>query len=153
MKTIPLQREFLATVDDEDYERVRLHRWNAVSNSYGKLYVRSPQGVYLHRFIVDAPHGLQVDHINGDVFDNRRSNLRLCTHGQNQCNRGMTQANTSGFKGVFRATWCKDKWVARIKSGGRITHLGSFGTPEDAARAYDAAAKSMHGDFARTNFS
>lgn len=100
----------------------------------------------MHRVIMKFPEGLEIDHIDGDGFNNRRNNLRIATRAQNGANRGKTNANTSGYKGVsFRA---RDKrWVAMC--GGR--YLGYFLTAEDAAKAYDQEATARYGRFAKTN--
>ena len=88
-----------------------------------------------------------VDHINGARGDNRWSNLRSCTPMQNMRNRRMSSNNTSGFTG---ASWHKNirRWVAKIKVAGRMVHLGSFKTLEEAASAYAAGAVERHGEFA-----
>jgi len=150
-REIPLTQGFVALVDDEDYERVMAAgKWQASVDDQ-RVYARHKVGgrqVRLHAFLTGWP---LTDHINGDGLDNRRSNLREATSAQNACNRRLSSYNTSGFKGV---SWKADgdRWVARIKVHGTATHLGSFSTPQEAARAYDAAAIEMHGEFARLNF-
>lgn len=90
-----------------------------------------------------------IDHINGNRSDNRWQNLRLATRAQN--NRHRRCYSKSGFKGVEKD---KDssRWRARIKIDGRSQHLGSFASAELAARAYDKAASSAFGEFAKLNF-
>jgi hypothetical protein len=97
-----------------------------------------------------------VDHINRNPLDNRRENLRVATSSQNNVNKGKIKAvngkeTSSKFKGV---SWDKkaQKWKARIKCDGMSTHLGYFDSEEDAARAYDNAAKDRHGEFENLNF-
>ncbi|MGJ4857061.1 HNH endonuclease signature motif containing protein [Labrys sp. La1] len=92
----------------------------------------------------------EVDHINGDKFDNRIANLRACSKSQNQANCGTGRNNTSGFKGV---SWHKGRgmWVARIQVEGRPRSLGYHADKKVAAAAYDRAAKELFGAFARTN--
>lgn len=94
------------------------------------------------------PTGLQIDHINGDRSDNRITNLRLATNGQNMANRRIQKHNTSGVKGVC---WFKPygKWRVRVKDNGRERHIGYFDRIEDAAAAYREAAAKYHGEFAR----
>ncbi len=90
----------------------------------------------------------QIDHANGDKFDNRWSNLRLATPSQNNANVGIRSNNTSGFKGV---TWHKRNgaWQAQIAYGNCYTYLGQFKTKEEAAAAYQSAASQMHKEYAR----
>lgn len=103
---------------------------------------------------VDA--GCVVDHINGDRLDNRRDNLRECTQAGNLQNaRARVMHGSlpvqSPFKGVSGAKG--GKWRAYISAAGqRYIHLGTFDAPEEAARAYDAAAIEHFGEFARLNF-
>ena len=107
--------------------------------------------VLMHREILQAERGKQIDHINHDTLDNRCSNIRICTPSNNQCNRGKQKNNTSGYKGVF-SNGNGNKWRARIKINGKMKVLGSYSSPEEAARAYDRAAIILHGDFAYQNF-
>jgi HNH endonuclease len=78
---------------------------------------------------------MQVDHINGDTLDNRRSNLRVCDNSANQHNRGLQRNNRSGVKGVRRLGRKKKPWVASIRIRGRNIYLGTFATIEQAERA------------------
>src|SRR5262249_39337652 len=108
-------------------------------------------GIRLHRFILNAPPSVEVDHVNGDSLDNRRGNLRYSTRAQNNRNRGRTRANKSGFKGVSRQRG-GGGFRAQMTRDGVVYYLGKFSTAIDAALAYDAAARRLHGEFARTNF-
>ena len=152
-KQIPLSQRKVALVDDEDYEWLRQRKWHCRNGyathsewdgSSGKARV-----VRMHREIMQPPEGMEVDHINHDKLDNRRENLRICTHAENQHNSRMQRNNTSGFRGVCHF---RNRWTARIKMGGIQRNLGYYGTPEAAARAYDEAAKELHGEFAALNF-
>jgi hypothetical protein len=101
----------------------------------------------MHRAIMGAPAGIEVDHIDNDGLNNTRENLRFATHQQNCFNKPAPKSNTSGFKGVSwsDALGC---WTAIIR-GKRI---GQFDTPEDAALAYDATARELFGEYAYVNF-
>lgn len=124
-------------------------RWCLTKSGYAQAWVCG-RVVYMHRLIVEALAGQHVDHANGDRSDNRRENLRTCTRSQNLANRTKDRDNTSGYKGVFLKR--PGRWFSQIGVNGRLIYLGTFDVPQDAAKAYDAAARSYHGDFARTNF-
>jgi hypothetical protein len=136
-------------IDFEDLPKVMHDRWHFDA----KGYVRSGhKGSPMHRRLMNAPAGVQVDHANRCKYDNRRSiNLRLCSNAQNQMNVGCSRRNTSGYKGV---SWHKRlaKFQTRIMMEGRAVHLGYFVDKRDAAAAYDIAATNLHGAFAVLNF-
>jgi hypothetical protein len=154
---IELTQGKTALVDDCDYDRISKHKWCVMKDNRGKFRaVRNtgmfPWGrmVYMAREIMNPPDGMKVDHIREqNTLDNRRSNLRICTNAQNSYNRGKNKNNTSGFKGV---SLFAGKWRALIAINGKLIHLGYYSTAEQAAKAYDAKAKELHGEFARTNF-
>lgn len=103
----------------------------------------------MHRLILGVDDGVLVDHKDGDGLNNRRANLRPCTHAQNMFNRRLPRNNRSGFKGVY---WHKNRWYAKIQVDRKNIHLGAFTDVEQAAHAYDRAARIHFGEFARLNF-
>lgn len=155
--SIPLGRSgFCTLIDLKDAHRLygsdlrpTLQR-NTPHLHYADLYEGTARITSLHRFVLGlAPGDLrQCDHVNHDGLDNRRCNLRVCTHHKNQYNR-RKQAGTV-FKGV-RYSPRNDKWTARIRHKKKDIHLGTFKTPEAAARAYDKKAKILFGKFACLN--
>lgn len=155
MKHIKLSKGRFAIVDDEDYEWLSQWNWYCGGNGYASRSQYIPKYknkiVYMHREIMKAPSGMECDHINGDPLDNRKSNLRLCTHKQNLASQKRPKNNTSGYKGVIRSSSGK-KWKAEIRIENRPVHLGTFEDPTKAAQAYDNAAQKHFGEFARLNF-
>jgi hypothetical protein len=135
------------TLDDSelfDY----LVRWNwSVCEKNGAVYALGPD--FLHRIVLGTGRRVQVDHRNGDGLDNRRSNLRPCNHRQNQWNSSGKRRGKSRYKGVVLTKW---GWHAQIRCGDKRPYLGVFATEEEAARVYDAAARRLHGEFAKLNF-
>ncbi len=153
----PLTQGQFALVDAQDVASLQAHgRWRAVRTQdrwYAKAHLHAGKNSYtsiaMHRFILDAPKGMQVDHINGDGLDNRRANLRLVDGHQNQMNQHAAYGR-SHFKGVSAAY--KGGWRAEIRLDGKSVWLGHFSNEVDAARAYDAAARKHFKEYAAVNF-
>lgn len=145
---IPVRGAGFAVVDPEDYERLARFAWFAATGGYAARNVKKRKRS-MHREVLGVEHGVQVDHIDGDKLNNRRSNLRPCTNQQN-CFNQAGRPGTSRFKGVF---WNRKsrKWQAGIRKDYRARHLGMFENEMDAAAAYDRAARELFGDFARLN--
>ncbi len=141
----------VALVDDEDYDRIGKFKWFLTTWGYASMTTNKPKQRYMHQVVLEE---LKVDHRNGDRLDNRKNNLRVCTHQQNNQNKGKQKNNTSGFKGVSRTINSKiNPWSARIQRPDRYyEYIGSFPSKIDAARAYDKAALLYHGEFAHPNF-
>jgi len=153
-KEIPLTKGKMAIVDDDDFERVSKRSWYYHPNGYAiniERVMGHKKTVYMHRFIIGDIGRLQVDHQNGNKLDNRKSNLRPCTVNENQANSGKRKKNTSGYCGVSRQGGTKE-WYAKIGFNKNTIWLGSYDTPDAAARAYDAAARVAFGEFAKLNF-
>jgi len=156
MIEIPLTQNQVALIDDEDFELVSKYKWYALWDPHMKSFyavtnIRKPDekrtGLKMHRLIMNAQPCEQVDHIHRFTLDNRKSELRLCTNGQNARNKGAPANNTSGFKGV---SWDKrdQKWRAQIQIGGKKKNLGLYDAPEFAHEAYCTASARLHGAFA-----
>lgn len=159
MKKIELTKGFFALVDDEDIELVANYSWRVIptrNTMYAKAYVRgsgrkNPQQVFMHRLIMNAPKGIEVDHINGNGLDNRKENMRLCSHAQNiQNQRNTSCRGSSSYRGV---SWSKKdkRWVAQICKDYSNEVLGYFKNEKEAALAYNEAALKYFGEFARLN--
>lgn len=148
-RVIPLTRGKYALVSAEDYDRITQLSWCAGPRKSSAKSWHRGHPVLLHRFILGAADGVQVDHINHDVLDNRRCNLRVATPQQNSANMRMCSNNRSGAKGVVWDAGRK-KWAAFIKVNYKSIGLGRFDTKEAAAQAYANAARKYFGDFAFT---
>lgn len=154
MPEIVLADGSVALIDNQDFHWLSQRNWYRNASGYAVCDLWGRRGgmkVLMHRLILLAPDTATVDHANGNILDNRRSNLRLATMGQQNANRAKTFGK-SRFKGVYRR---RDglKWCAQAKPhGGKMTYLGSFEDEIEAARAYDTAALQFFGEFARLNF-
>ncbi len=154
---VPLRRSAgsVALVDAIDLVLIRDYAsWHLHDTGYASTEQSDTERrrrIYMHRRILQPTNGLEVDHINRDPLDNRRSNLRLATRTQQAANTGLRSDNTSGYKGV---SWDRSRrcWYASIRNDGRSVALGGYPNPEDAARAYDVAALAAWGEFAYLNF-
>jgi hypothetical protein len=152
MKEIILTQGKVAIVDDDDYEWLNRLKWRYNTGYAGRTIGsrKNQKSVYMHRLILQVPDGLETDHINHDTLDNRKENLRICTRSENNCNRA-NKRNTSGFHGVHFNKEYKE-WYATIMVNRLKKYLGNFKTAEEAARAYDKAARELHREFANLNF-
>ncbi len=138
-------------VDDEDWENVRQHSWRVMRNRRDgrseKTYAVDGDGVLLHRFLLQPPDHVFVDHIDGNGLNCQRGNLRLATRSENACNRGKQRNTTSGYRDV---SWRNDrgKWLAFVKLHQRMHNLGLYDTAEEAAAVVSEARQRLHGAFA-----
>ncbi len=151
MIQIPLTQGKFALIDFEDFELVNQYKWHfsKSSNNYGKAIARPSRkgkAIRMHRLIMDAPDIFEVDHINGNPLDNRKSNLRLVSHAQNQKNMSKHSDNKTGYKGV---SFHKKANKYQVFVGKK--YIGLFIDIKEAAKAYNIAALEHFGEFARLN--
>lgn len=156
---IPLTQGQFAIVDAADYDWLMDGpKWYATRdrntfyarrNDYAGVGKQRP--LMMHRLLTGVGCGMIVDHINHDGLDNRRANLRICTHSDNQRNVRSHRDAGSKYLGVH---WNKNagKWQVRIVADGRRKGLGYFTCEIEAALAYDSAARLHYGAFANPNF-
>ena len=163
-RSIGLNEDYETFVDVSEYSRCMQFKWSAsvryredgsVRSVYAVRKMRGADGKQvsqsLHRFITEMDDSkIQIDHIDRNGLHNFWKNFRIATPEQQQHNTGLRCDNTSGFKGVSQLRGI-EIWVAGIKLHGKKKNLGFFYTPEDAARAYDAAAVEAWGARACTN--
>lgn len=164
---IPIGHGAYAIVDADSCEALKGVKWSSNGRGYAQRHISYPTDgrrrkkakLKMHRIIAGAAPGQLVDHINGDKLDNRRCNLRIVTKRQNNTNKTSSPHQKNGaFKGV---QWVPEmnKWRAHIAGGAikpdgcrRKIHLGYFADPVEAAKAYDAKAIELFGEYAGLNF-
>jgi hypothetical protein len=146
---VELTQGLWAKIDAADVPIISGRKWQAVITKRSK-YAATFDGaaetsrVYMHRLLMSAQPGQEVDHKNRDGLDNRRSeNLRLASRSENASNVGLSKANTRGVR--FYPS--KNKWRAVIGHKGKIVHVGYFDDPTAAKEAYQAASVALHGQF------
>ena len=136
-----------ATIDIEDYEKVKNTKWSLSGNGY----VQDNKGkTLLHSKIMLTPKTKVIDHIDRNPLNNKKVNLRIATRSQNGANSKMSSNNTSGFRGVCFDSKGK-KWVAEIKENFKKISLGRFNSRTEAAKAYNSKAIKLFGKFATLN--
>lgn len=154
-KRIKLSQGRFALVDAEDFEFLRQFSWYASWQPDAGTFVAratvNGKRVLMHRLIMKAPNGKEVDHANHKTLDNRKLNLRLCTRVQNCQNARLRRTRTLGkYKGVYKQR-DREYWRAEITVCKKTIALGSFATERQGAAAYNKAAKKYHGEFACLN--
>ena len=159
MREIELSQGQVAIVDDKDYNKLNQYKWYAsyqpsIESYYAARNTPMKNGkrkmIYMHRIIMNAPSNMQTDHTNHDTLDNRKQNLRICTHRQNGMNRTQHK-NTflSKYKGVYLQEG--KYWHAYITVNQKRAYLGLFKSEINAAKAYNKAARGHFGNFALLN--
>lgn len=148
--TLPNGTVFI--IDADMVERVKSVKFylGARQEGCGQKYIIDSKGRYLHDYLFEHKDGYEIDHINLNTFDNRRCNIRYCTHQQNQINQPLQKNNTSGVSGVSYYS-PRRKFRARIKIGQRDIHLGYYSTFLEAVQARNVGMECMFGEYGRYN--
>jgi hypothetical protein len=161
---LDIGKGYVATLSDEDahlaqfvWRPMEARRDGVVVQVYVQRSVKFANGKWgaslLHREVMDAPKGMEVDHIDRNGLNCTRENLRLATVAENRRYARLRKDNGTGKKGVTQIK--NGKFVAQIKASGRrgkSRYLGLFASADDAAHAYDRAARALHGEFAVLNY-
>jgi len=133
----------IVLIDEEDLYKLNGNKITISTNGY-PITTYKHKIYYIHKLVLDLPES-DVDHINRNKLDNRKSNLRLVTESNNSANSGVRINNTTGYKGVMY--FKRDcNWHAQITHNYQKIHIGYFDTPEEAAHAYDKKAYELFGE-------
>jgi hypothetical protein len=154
MKEILLTRGFSVVVDDWWYDYLIQWKWHV--KKFAKTYCAARQEtigkkkqktILMHRIIMNTPDDQEVDHRDHNGLNCLERNMRNCTSGQNSMNR-----QTWGRSKYLGVCYYKDRFRAQIQYNKQKISLGTHKTEEEAAHAYDKAAKELFGEFANLNF-
>lgn len=149
-------------VDDEDFEWLNQQKWCA-KEGRNTTYVtrtvylgggsknRKYKGLSMHRVVMNAKKGQEIDHRSRCGLDNTKNNLRVCTRIQNSRNSRPHKISSSRFKGVSWSIYHR-KWLSRLYINKKQLHLGYRDSEIECAKLYDKKAKELFGEFANTNF-
>lgn len=161
MKEITLRGKWgigsVALIDDDDFDKVSKKKWYVTINGYPK---NGKEKLYLHKFIIKCPKGKFVDHINHNLLDNRKCNLRITTPQQSSCNI-RTRNRTLPYRGISYSYAYNKNGQKHIRKNPYLVQLGVhpkqkfvgyFDNPLHAAMAYDIWAKEWYGEYANLNF-
>lgn len=127
-------------VDKEDIPKISQHYWRKTSNGY--WYYRN--SLSLHRFIVDCPKNKVVDHINHNKNDHRKSNLRICTHQQNQFNKVPRERTIDLPTGIYKTPYGKYRATLRLKD---VKLFKNFSNLDDAIKQRQTWEKEYLSEF------
>lgn len=149
--TIDICNNLVALIDLDDVDKCKDYNW-FLCNGYASTNIKinnKQKSMLLHRFIMNTPGDKDTDHINHNILDNRKLNLRICNHSENIMNT-ISKTGYSKFKGVC---WHKNrnKWVSVIRKDNKLINIGSFDKEEDAALAYNEKAIELFDKFACLN--
>jgi hypothetical protein len=138
------EKEEVAICDKDDFDLVKNYRWSLFPGNY---VWNNKNKCFLHNILMSSK---QIDHVDGNGLNNKRSNLRYANQSQNNMNKRISKNNSSGFKGVHFDNYSK-KWIVQIRKNKKLVFKKGVKSKEEAAILYDQKAKELFGEFARTN--
>lgn len=150
---IPIKKRILI-LDLDKYLEIKNNGFSIRgANNYVDIYSKETKAIKIHRYILNCPKNLVVDHINGDTFDNRVSNIRICTVSDNNKNSCIRKGKkTSRYKGVYRRNnYKKNPFVVKMQVNNKYYHIGCYPSEEEAVKAYNDNATKLFGKFAKLN--
>lgn len=138
--------------DADLFEKIKDTKWyvSCKSSNDRQVYIINRYGTPIHQVLFDKKKGYELDHISLDTLDNRKCNVRFCTHQQNQMNQPIQKNNTSGVSGVSYYP-ARKKYRARIKISQHEIHLGYYKTFQEAVQARNVGMECMFGEYGRYN--
>ena len=152
----PKHGHFDILIDLEDVDKCKNYTWSiqmvrsGKDKSYIEFYATNGQIGMLHRYLMNAPKDTMVDHINGDTYDNRRYNLRVCRQEDNHKNRKKQSNNKSGHRGVMWYPYRNlNKWMSYICIDKKRTTLGYFTDFQEAVNVRLDAELKYFGEYQR----
>ncbi|MFH1260359.1 MAG: HNH endonuclease [Candidatus Micrarchaeota archaeon] len=141
-------------VDDDISPSIYEMNWTLLISKRGIEYAKchkKGRTIFFHRVITNAKKNQVVDHINGNGLDNRKENLRLCTHKENLINRRkVAKNNTTGHTGIYWLPKSK-RWAAYIRSNGEFLYQEYFISYKEAVKNYEAVHRKLFGGFSPYN--
>jgi hypothetical protein len=156
---LELTRGYRTTIDANMYNLIRPHRWHVMTSNNKQYAIHTKRinkdvnhgknkCIMMHRLIMGVKeyNGTVIDHIDGDGLNNRKSNLRVCTHSENHMNQKVRINSFTGLKGVFYDKR-RNYYYSSIIVNSKCIYLGSFESPDMAKKAYDNAAIKHFGEF------
>lgn len=149
---LDIEETIFTLIDEKSFDLIEPYNWSTVGKGYAcSWFKKSGDTLYLHRFLLNCDSEFDtIDHINNDKLDNRLCNLRFITRQGNNARNGPQKNNTSGYKGVCWHNQ-RGKWMTSVKYNGKNKYFGIYKTKEEAALAYNVAAKQLFGQYAYQN--
>lgn len=135
-----------AIINTNQLENVKSYKWYLNSSGYAETNLGDNKKITLHRFLMNPPDDIEVDHKNRRRLDCRLSNLRLCTKTENNRNVSVKKHSKSQIRGIYQDSY--NKWIAYININKKKIHLGYFENLEDAIKAREEAELKYYGEFA-----